>query len=92
MKNPHKHSDFITGCQTVTGPPDEEVTCFIGQDATVGGHTGTVIEDDPYGAKTAKAQGIAPQIPADPGSPEYEPSENDIVIQTKIPNKRPRFQ
>ena len=88
MKHPHDHSDHISGCQTVTGPPDDGSNPTRGQETTVGGHKGKVTYDDPYGVKAALREGMHMSPPPNPAS-SREPSAEDIVIQTNIPNKHP---
>ena len=89
MEKPHDHSDHISGYQTVTGPPDDGSNPVKGQETTVGGHTGTVIDDDPHDIKAFAREGMHKNPTGNPGRPRT-PSRDDIVIRTGIPNKRPR--
>ena len=88
MKLPHDHGDHISGYQIVTGPPDDGSHPAKGQETNVGGHKGTVIYDDPYGIKAASREGMHGSLPGNPARPR-EPSRDDIVIRTNIPNNRP---
>ena len=87
MKPSHDHSDHVSGCQTVTGAPDDGCHPVRGQESIVGGHYGIVINDDPYGIKASSREGMHKNPAPNPGS-SREPSRDDVVIQTNIPNKR----
>ena len=88
MKKTHDHGDHISGRQIVTGPPDDGSNPARGQETTVGGHMGTVINDYPYGVKAASHQGAHLNSAPNPAGPRA-PSPDDVVIQTNIPNERP---
>lgn len=81
MKNPHQHATLMDGGQVVTGPPDDGSNPNVGQEATVGGHTGTVINSDPWGAKRERAQGHILNLPLDPTPDDWTASEQDITIR-----------
>ncbi len=91
MKHPHDHSNYIGGFQIVTGPPDDGADPTRGQETTVGGHHGRVIDNDPYGVKKALREGMHINPPGNPSRPRT-PSPNDVVIQTNILNRRPNLR
>ena len=88
VKNRHKHSDGINGFQMITSPPDDGSDPERGDEVSVGGHKGIVIDPDPYNVKWAQRERMQVNLPADPGTPGWKPSREDIRIQTKILNKR----
>lgn len=88
MKNTHDHGDHVSGRQIVTGPPDDGSNPAEGEETTVGGHQGIVINDDPYGVKGASREGTHLNPAPNPASPRA-PSRDDVVIQTNIPNQPP---
>lgn len=86
MQTTHDHGDHISGRQIVTGIPDDHSNPARGQETTVGGHEGIVINDDPYGVKAAAQAGAHLNPPPNPANPRA-PSPDDVVIQTNIPNQ-----